>query len=244
MRLTDFEVVSFGCYGTLVDRDSGIHAALRPLLESGQITLGREEVLAAFNRHEAAQQVQTPRMPYSDLLAQVHRHLAGEWGVLASDDDHALFGQSVPQWPVFVDTPAALQYLKRYFRLVVLSNVDGASFAGSSRRLEVRFDDVVTAEEIGSYKPALGNFRQLVSRVAKLGFERHQILHAAQSVARDLMPAGTCGLATAWIERGPEAAGEDAMVEEGEPSAAAVRYEFRFASLVDMVRAHQEELRA
>jgi 2-haloacid dehalogenase len=133
--------------------------------------------------------------------------------------------------------------LKRYFRLVVLSNVDGASFAGSSRRLEVRFDDVVTAEEIGSYKPALGNFRRLVTRVAKLGFERHQILHAAQSTARDLTPAASCGLATAWIERGPEAARDDAIVE-GEPSGAAVRYAFRFASLVDMVRAHQEELRA
>jgi 2-haloalkanoic acid dehalogenase type II len=243
MRLTGFEVLSFGCYGTLIDRDSGVYAALRPLLEAGHVTLGRQEVLAAFVRHEAAQEAETPPMPYSEVLAQVHRRLAQEWGVLASDDDHALFGQSVPQWPVFVDTPAALQYLKRYFKLVVLSNVDRASFAASSRRLEIRFDDVVTAEDVGSYKPALGNFKRLVDRVGKLGFERHQILHAAQSPARDLVPAGTCRLATAWIDRGPETAGRDATVE-GEPPAAPVRCEFRFATLVDMVRAHQEELRA
>jgi 2-haloacid dehalogenase len=243
MRLTSFQVLSFGCYGTLIDRDSGVYAALRPLLEAGHVTLGRQEVLAAFARHEAGQQAETPPMPYSEVLAQVHRRLAQEWGVLASDDDHALFGQSVPQWPVFVDTPAALQYLKRYFKLVVLSNVDRASFAGSGRRLEVRFDEVVTAEEAGSYKPNLGNFKRLVTRLKELGFERHQILHAAQSPVRDLAPAGRCGLATAWIHRGHETADWDATVE-GKPPAAPVRYEFRFATLVDMVRAHQEELRA
>ena len=243
MRLTDFKALSFGCYGTLIDRDSGIYAALRPLLEGGHVTLGREEVLAVFSRYEAAQQMETPEMLYSGVLAQVHRRLASEWGVLASDDDHALFGMSVPGWPVFVDTPAALQYLKRYFKLVVLSNVDRASFAASSRRLEVRFDDVVTAEEVGSYKPALENFRRLVSRVGKMGFERHQILHAAGDPARDLAPAIRCGLATAWIYRAPETAGADATVEAGPPPES-VRYEFRFANLVDMVRAHQEELRA
>lgn len=243
MRLTDFKALSFGCYGTLIDRDTGIYAALRPLLGGGHVTLGREEVLAVFSRHEAAQQMETPEMLYSGVLAQVHRRLASEWGVLASDDDHALFGMSVPQWPVFVDTPAALQYLKRYFKLVVLSNVDRASFAASTRRLEVRFDDVVTAEEVGSYKPVLENFRRLVSRAGKMGFERHQILHAAGDPARDLAPAIRCGLATAWIDRVPERAGTDATVEAGLPPES-VRYEFRFASLVDMVRAHQEELRA
>jgi len=243
VRLTDFKVLSFGCYGTLIDRDSGIYTALRPLLEGGHVTLTREEVLAAFSRHEAAQQAQTPEMPYSGLLAQVHRRMASEWGVLASDDDHALFGTSVSQWPVFVDTPAALQYLKRYYKLVALTNADRGSFAASSRKLEVRFDDVVTAEEIGTYKPTLGNFRRMVSRVGKLGFERHQILHAAQSPSRDLAPAASCGLATAWIDRVPDEMGEDATVEGG-PPADCVRCEFRFASLVGMVRAHQEELRA
>jgi 2-haloalkanoic acid dehalogenase type II len=241
MRLTDFKVLSFGCYGTLIDRESGIYTALRSLLSHGRVGLSREEVLAVFTRHEAVQQSETPGMLYSGVLSEVHRRLAKEWGVLASDDDHALFGKSVPQWPVFADAPAGLQYLKRYFKLVILSNVDRESFAASRRRLEVRFDDVVTAQEIGSYKPDLRNFEYLVSRLAKLGLDRRNVLHAAQSPVRDLVPAGRCGLAAARIDRRPEGAGDDVTVEPGgEPA----RCEFRFSSLVGMVKAHQEELRA
>ena len=244
MRLTDFEVLSFGCYGTLIDRESGIYAALKPLLASGQVKLSRQEVLAVFDRHESEQQAETPRMTYSEVLTVVHGRLAKEWGVLASDDDHALFSQSVGQWPAFVDTPAALQYLKRYFKLVVLSSADRASFAASSRRLEVRFDEVVTAQEIGSYKPELIHFETLVRRAAGFGFDRGQILHAAQSPVRDLAPARRCGLATAWIDR-RQVPGEGATVRQAEAvrQAEVARYELRFPTLVDMVKAHQEELR-
>jgi 2-haloacid dehalogenase len=238
-RLTDFKVLSLGCYGALIDRESGIYAALRPLRGSGHVGLSREEVLAAFTRHEAAQQAETPKMLYSGVLTEVHRRLAKEWGVLASDDDHALFSKSVPQWPVFADVPAGLQYLKRYFKLVILSNVDRGSFTGSSRRLEVPFDEVLTADQIGSFKPELRNFEYLVRCVAKLGFDRGQILHAAQSPVRDLAPAGRCRLAAAWIDRRLEKAGEGATVA----AAGDIRCEFRFPSLVDMVKAHQEELR-
>ena len=239
MPLTEFKVLSFGCYGALIDRDSGVYAALRPLRGNGHVGLSREEVLAAFTRHEAAQQAETPKMPYSGVLAEVHRHLAKEWGVLASDDEHALFSKSVPQWPVFADVPAGLQYLKRFFKLVILSNVDRDSFTGSRRRLEVPFDEVLTADQIGSYKPELRNFEYLVRRVAKLGFDRGQILHTAQSPVRDLIPAARCSLATAWIDRQLERPGGDATV----PVAGDPRCEFRFPSLVDMVKAHQEELR-
>jgi 2-haloalkanoic acid dehalogenase type II len=240
VRLSDFEVLSFGCYGALIDRESGIYTALKPLLGNGQVGLSRKDVLAAFTRYEEAQLAETPRMLYSDVLMEVHRRLAREWCVLASADDHALFGKSVPQWPVFADVPAGLQYLKRYFKLVILSNIDRASFVASSRRLEVRFDDVVTAEEVGSYKPEPKNFECLVTRVAKLGFLRRQILHAAQSPIRDLVPAGRCGLEVAWIDRRPEKSGRRA---NGAPAGSA-RYKFRFQSLLDMVKTHQEELRA
>src|SRR3984893_8889509 len=194
MRLTDFEVLSFGCYGALIDRESGIYAALKPLLGNGQVGLSRKDVLATFTRYEEAQLAETPRMLYSDVLMEVHRCLAREWCVLASADDHALFGKSVPQWPVFADVTAGLQYLKRYFKLVILSNVDRESFTGSSRRLEGPFDEVLTADQIGSYKPELRNFEYLVGRVAKLGVDRGQILHTAQSAVRDLIPAARCSL--------------------------------------------------
>jgi 2-haloalkanoic acid dehalogenase type II len=238
MRLTDFKALSFGCYGTLIDRESGIYAALRPLTQAGSITLDRREVLAAFTRHEVAQQAATPAMLYSGILTEAHRRLAKEWGVLLSDDTHALFGQSVPQWPVFADAPAALQYLKRYFKLVVLSNVDKENWAGTARRLEVRFEAVLTAQEIGSYKPDPRNFEYLVGRLQKVGIAKNEVLHVAASLARDQVPAARCGLAFAWIDRQREAA---LPVETAAPSKSA-RGQFRFPSIVDMVKAHQEEL--
>ena len=238
MRLTDFKALSFGCYGTLIDRDSGLYAALQPLLSAGNISLPRDEVIAALVRHEVAQQSETPAMVYSRVLMEAHRRLAREWGALLSDDSHALFGQSVAHWPVFADAPAALQYLKRFYKLAVLSNVDKESFAGTARRLEVRFDAVFTAEEIGSYKPDPRNFEHLIEGLGKAGIARQEILHVATSLPRDQVPASSCGIAFAWIDRPREPGGARA----GGALARAKGPHFRFASMVDMVKAHQEEL--
>jgi 2-haloalkanoic acid dehalogenase type II len=240
MRLRSFKALSFGCYGTLIDRESGIYAALRPLLLAGRITLDRADVLAAFTRHEVAQQADTPSMLYSAVLTEAHRRLAKEWGVLLSDDSHALFGKSVAQWPVFADAPAALQYLKRYFKLFVLSNVDKGSFAATGRRLEVQFEGVFTAEEIGSYKPDRRNFDYLLKKLDKLGIRKDQLLHVAADLARDQVPAARCGLAFAWIDR-PREPKESAVTAAPSESAGG---QLRFASIVDMVKAHREELLA
>lgn len=240
MQLTDFKALSFGCYGTLIDRDSGLHAALRPLLLAGNIKLARADVLAAFVRHEVAQQSEAPTMLYSRILTEAHRRLARDWGVLLSDDTHALFGKSVPHWPIFADAPAALQYLKRYYKLVVLSNVDKENWAGTARRLEVRFDSVFTSEEIGSYKPDTRNFEYLIARLAKAGLARQDVLHVAASLPRDQVPALRCGLAFAWIDRPRENKSPEATAA---PSRSAGNH-FRFTSIVDMVKAHQEQLLA
>src|SRR6185312_16004318 len=109
------------CYGTLIDWETGLYAALQPLLKKGGVTLARDEVLAAFARHEAAQEAATPQMVYSELLAEVHRRLAREWSVSDAEQDAMTFGRSVPEWPAFPDTPAALQYLQRHYKLVILS---------------------------------------------------------------------------------------------------------------------------
>jgi 2-haloalkanoic acid dehalogenase type II len=238
MRLTDFKVLSLGYYGTLIDRESGLYTALRPLLATARLKLDRQQAVAAFTRHESAQQAEAPGMRYSEVLVQAHCRLAREWGALCSDDEHALFAKSVPSWPPFADAPAGLQYLRRYFRLAVLSNADRTSLAASSRHLEVRFETVFTAEEIGSYKPDPRNFEYLAGRLGALGFKRTEILHTAGSLVRDHAPARSCGLATAWIDRvRPESTGE----LEG---ADGVGFDFRFRSIADMVKAHQEELRA
>jgi 2-haloalkanoic acid dehalogenase type II len=238
MRLSDFKALSFGCYGTLVDRASGLYAALRPLLSAGHVSLPRQQVLSAFARHEIAQQAETPTMVYSRVLVEAHRRLAREWGVLLSDESHALFGHSVANWPVFADAPAALQYLKRFFKLALLSNVDHESFAGTARRLEVRFDAVFTAEEIGSYKPDPRNFQYLIERLEKVGVARGEILHVASSLPRDQGPAASCGIAFAWIDRTSRQEGDTRARTELSRDASPA---FRFANLVDLVKAHREE---
>ncbi len=237
MRLSDFRVLSFDCYGTLIDWESGLLVALRTLLDRAGTVLSRDAALEAFARHESAQQAETPAMLYSDVLAQAHRRLAEEWGVQTTEAENQRFGASVPDWPAFPDTPAALQYLKQHYRLVILSNVDRASFAGSNRRLGVAFDAVYTAQDIGSYKPDPANFRTMLDRLAAIGHRPADILHTAQSLFHDHAPAKRFGLATAWIDRRHDRAGWGATMA---PPADAT-WDFRFPSLAAMVEAHRGE---
>jgi 2-haloacid dehalogenase len=238
MRLGDFTVLSFDCYGTLIDWESGIWTALQPLLGKSPGAIARDDALAAFGRHESAQQAETPGLLYSELLARVHRRLAAEWNIATTPElDHA-FGGSVGEWPAFPDTAAALAYLGRFFELVILSNVDRASFARSKPRLGVDFTAVYTAEDIGSYKPDPKNFHYLIERLAMLGNAPADILHVAQSLYHDHLPANNFGLASAWID-GRQGTGGGATP----PTAAEVQYDFRFTSLAELVAAYQAEQR-
>ena len=239
MQLTDFKALTFDCYGTLIDWETGLYAALQPLLRRGGVTLKREDVLAAFARHESAQQATTPQMVYSELLAEVHRRLAREWQVSEDEKEAVAFGKSVPDWPPFADTVASLQYLQRYYKLVILSNVDRDSFAGTNRLLGVSFDGIYTAQDIGSYKPDPRNFAYLINKVAELGVLKRHILHTAQSLFHDHVPAQAAGLSSAWIDRRHQADGWGATV----PPAGTPKFDFRFASLAEMVEAHQGEVR-
>lgn len=238
MKLTDFKVLTFDCYGTLIDWESGIAAALAPLLARRAAPLARDAALEAFARHESDQEARTPTMIYSDLLAAVHRRLATEWGVAASEDEHRAFGQSVGDWPAFPDSAEALAYLKRHYKLVILSNVDRASFARSNARLGVAFDAIYTAQDIGSYKPSPRNFTYMLERLAALGHGKADILHTAQSLFHDHAPANTAGLASAWIDRRHDQSGWGAtMAPPGSP-----RFDFRFASMAELVEAHRRSL--
>jgi 2-haloacid dehalogenase len=242
MSLSDYKVLSFSCYGTLINRDSGVYGALRPLMARGAIGLGREETLAKFSAYEAQQQADVPRMPYPRVLEEVHRRLAKDWGIVATDDDHARFGQSISNWPVYADAPAALQYLKRFFKLVVLSNVDRQTFALGNQRLDAKFDAVFTGPDLGRCKPDPGIFEHMAERFARLGTERRQILHVAHDLERDQAPASRCGLAFAWIDRTPvPEIPEEAPTSPPAPRPAhSTGWDYRFASLVDMVKAHQQ----
>jgi 2-haloacid dehalogenase len=172
------------------------------------------------------------------LLAVTHARLARDWGVKAFAESHERFGASVPDWPAFPDTAEALKYLKRHYRLVILSNVDRASFAGSLKKLGVTFDAVYTAEDIGSYKPDLANFRFMLERLeADLGVKKEEILHTAQSLHHDHVPAEKMGLARAWIDRrfGQRNGGAT------KPVAKPPKPHFHFKSMAEMVEAHRKE---
>lgn len=237
MRLNDFAVLSFDCYGTLIDWESGIWAALEPLRARTGAAISRDAALAAFARHESAQEAETPGLVYSELLALVHRRLAAEWNAASESAADRAFGASVGAWPAFADSAPALAYLGRFYRLVILSNVDRASFARSNLRLGASFTGIYTAEDIGSYKPDPRNFRYLLDRLAEAGHRLEEILHVAQSLYHDHLPASRCGLKSAWIDRRHGSVGWGATPSpEGD-----AHYDFRFASLAELVAAHRAE---
>lgn len=135
MKLSDYKGLTFDCYGTLIEWETGLYENLKPLAKQAGLSAGRDTILATFAKHEVAQQVKTPELRYADLLARVYQNMAQEWTVHGSDSDAEAFGQSVPTWPAFPDSVKTLGYLKQHYKLIILSNVDRTSFAGSNKRL-------------------------------------------------------------------------------------------------------------
>jgi 2-haloacid dehalogenase len=240
VKLTEFKVLTFDCYGTLIDWESGIFNALVPLARRAKTSEARGQLLETFAKHESAQEEETPAMPYSQLLSVVYKRLAKEWGVTVTNEEANIFGASVPDWPEFPDSVNALQYLKKHYKLVILSNVDRISFRSSNARLKVDFDAIFTAQDIESYKPDYRNFEYMLKRLHddfRLG--RSDILHTAQSLFHDHAPANHFGLASAWIDRRHADQGWGATM----PPPGTPKYNFRFDSMADLVLAHQTELR-
>ena len=201
-RLTDYRVLTFDCYGTLIDWEGGIWDALQPLIMRGGADVTRDAALLAFAKFETAHERDHPDLRYPDLLARVHRSIAESLRLETSDALDEAFGASVPLWPAFADTADALRALKRHYKLVILSNVHRDGFAASNRKLGVEFDAIYTAEDIGSYKPADANFEYMLAHLkSDLGLDRPDILHTAQSLHHDHTPARRFGLANAWIDR-------------------------------------------
>lgn len=202
-RLSDYKVLTFDCYGTLIDWETGIWDALQPLIvASGRVDVTRQMMLEAFGAYENQQEADTPDLPYPEVLTRVHAALAAHFELPTTSQLDADFGSSLPHWPAFPDSAEALRYLKTAYKLVILSNVDRTGFAASNRKLGVEFDAVYTAEDIGSYKPARANFEYLLTRLREEhGLERSDVIHTAQSLFHDHVPARSFGLANAWIDR-------------------------------------------
>ena len=238
MKLSDFKVLTFDCYGTLIDWESGIVAGLQPLTAKVSRTLTRDEILEAHAHYESSTQRQTPAKRYSAVLTTVYKRLAEEWGIAVTWDDCRCYGASVTAWPAFDDSANALQYLKRFYKLVILSNVDNSSFAHSNAKLQVEFDAVYTAEDVGAYKPSDRNFEYMLDNLARLGIEKADVLHTAESMFHDHGPANRHGLASCWIYRRHKQKGFGATMHPG----AIPNYDFVFNSMAELVEAHRREL--
>jgi 2-haloacid dehalogenase/putative hydrolase of the HAD superfamily len=238
MRLSDYSTLTFDCYGTLIDWETGIYDALSPWLARAGVSARSDQVLEAFAQAESAQQAATPAMRYVELLTHVHAGLAKRFGLAPDTDAAAAFGASVKDWPAFPDSADALAYLKQHFKLVILSNVDRASFAHSNARLGVTFDAIYTAEDIGSYKPDARNFTYLLNHLAERGIAKAEILHTAESLFHDHIPAKRVGLTTCWIHR---RAGQEGHGATRVPDTE-VKPDFRFESMAAMADAHRAQV--
>lgn len=230
-----FDVLTFDCYGTLIDWEAGILAGLRPVLAAHPEAAGAnpptatddEALLGLFARHEAAIEA-GKYAPYREVLARALRGIGADLGFEPSADEAAAFGGSVVDWPAFPDSAEALARLATRFRLGVITNCDDDLFAASAAKLGDSFDWVVTAQQARRYKPNARGFELAFERI---GLPPRRILHVAQSIFHDHVPAKSLGLRTVWIDRRAGRAGSGAT-----PPATA-RPDARFTSMAEFAAA-------
>ncbi|KIW27161.1 haloacid dehalogenase, type II [Cladophialophora immunda] len=265
--LSSYKLISYDIYGTLVDWETAIVRLLQPLVSripsssplsqeyQDSTTAGSEgriKLAAKYNDIEHELEAKNPSQRYDELLQDIYLRIASDFGVgeateVSTKQEAKQFGESIGTWPPFPDTVDACQRLVRQhgFKLVPLSNVDRASFARTcAGPLQgVDFFRVYTAQDIGSYKPDLRNFEYLIKHAKEdAGVEKHEILHVAQSIFHDHIPAKTMGLASVWINRkGAGMGGNEAIRgihERGE-----VGYGWRFGTLGELADEVEREKR-
>ena len=198
--MIDFSAVdalTFDCYGTLIDWEAGLLQALRPMVVSRGVEVGADELLETYARHETALEAGS-YLSYKQVLAVALQRLAQELGFEPSDSEVAAFSRSPGEWPAFPDSAGALERLHARFQLGVITNCDDDLFALSREKLGAKVTWVVTAQQVGSYKPDLRNFEQALERI---DVPHERIVHVAQSLYHDHVPAKQLGLTTVWVDR-------------------------------------------
>lgn len=195
----EFDLITFDCYGTLIDWEGGIVRAFQSEALKSGLSLDPAEIISAYMLEEPAVESEGYR-PYREVLAEAARRAAARLGWEISLDRARFLAASLPDWQPFPDTNPALERLAKKYRLGILSNVDDDLIAATLRHLAVRFDFIVTAEQVKSYKPAPAHFREAIARGGRL-------LHAAQSYFHDVLPALELGIPVAWINRKRERRG-------------------------------------
>jgi 2-haloacid dehalogenase len=233
LDLTKYKALSFDCYGTLIDWEVGIAAVLAPWAREQGLDLTDEELLLAYADNEAAVEQQTPAALYPDVLAAAFRRTGEKLGHPVSDEWAQRLGRSVPVWPAFPDSAAALAGLARHYQLIIVSNVHRDGFAGSNQRLHGDFAAIITAEDVAAYKPAPNHFRALDAKLTDLGLDRQDLLHVAQSLFHDHVPARREGLPSVWINRRHDRPGWGATPEPPDEWS----YNLEFTSMADFASA-------
>ena len=227
MDLTAYKALSFDCYGTLIDWEAGIAAVLGPWAREVGLDLDDEQLLAAYAGNEAAVERELLTAPYPEVLATAFRRTGQALGRAVDDAWAERLGGSVPEWPAFPDSAPALTALARHYQLLVVSNVHRAGFAASNRQLRGRFAAVITAEDVGAYKPAGNHFRDPFRTLDDLGIAPGELLYVAQSLFHDHVPARAAGLRSVWINRRHDRPGWGATPEPSE----AWTYDLEFPSM-------------
>jgi 2-haloacid dehalogenase len=206
LNFAQYRLVSFDCYGTLIDWETGIFAALRPILAAHGKTIADADLLRLYSELESEAQ-QGEFHPYREILQSVVGGFGKHLGFNPTDSQVRSLPESLPNWSPFPDTIAALGKLKQRYQLAVISNVDDDLFAPTARRLQIPFDYVVTAQQAQAYKPSLQIFKLAQQRT---GVAPGQWLHVAQSVYHDVIPARSLGIATVWVNRSSNRPGSGA----------------------------------
>lgn len=197
LDFSQFECLTFDCYGTLIDWELGILAALKPVLAAHNRTLGDEAILELYGAIEAQAEAGEYR-PYRKILQFIMQRIGSRLSFALHDNEIDVLPASLPRWPAFPDTVDALRRLKSRYKLAIISNTDDDLFAETAKTLEVPFDFVITAGQARSYKPSHRNFELALERI---GLPKAKILHCAQSIYHDIVPAKQLGIANVWVNR-------------------------------------------
>ena len=197
MNFNQFEILTFDCYGTLIDWESGILSALKKLVEAREKQLSDRQLLELFAELESAGE-KGEYIPYREVLKQVVANIGEKLNFSPTETELNSLANSIKNWQPFPDTVEALKALKQKYKLGIISNIDEDLFAESAQHLQVEFDYLITAERAKSYKPSLNNFEIALQEI---GATKDKILHVAQSIYHDIVPAKSLGLSTVWVNR-------------------------------------------
>lgn len=215
LDLTKFKALTFDVYGTLIDWEPSVISMFQSVGDQYNIDLSRDQLLAEFDRARARLQQLRPALLYPDVLRRAYDEFCERYDVPVNNAERELFANTVMLWPAFPDAKEALAYLQSHFEIGLLSNIDNNSLSFSTRKLNLVADVVVTAESVAAYKPDHRHFHAAFDRFAERGIARDQILHVAQSLRADVIPANDLGMHCAWIKRPGRSLGSRAEDAKG-----------------------------